>query len=350
VSESPAIQINDVWKIFGDNAEDALADIKNNGLGKAEVLEKHNCVVGVADVSFDVDSGEIFCVMGLSGSGKSTLVRHINRLLEPTAGSIIVNGSDVMALPPAGLRRYRNEHIAMVFQNFALMPHRSVLDNIAMPLEIRGISKNQRLDIASRTLSMVELDGWGNKFAHELSGGMQQRVGLARALASDPEILLMDEPFSALDPLIRRQLQDEFMKLSSVMKKTTVFITHDLDEAVRIGDRIAIMRDGRVVQVGTPEEIVMSPADDYVFDFVAGISRLKVVRARAVMRPWDSTTDTALLDDAPTFSPDEHLSALITAAIGYEGNLRIADAAGQTIGTIDRASLLKTVIEGTETS
>ncbi len=350
MSESPAIQINDVWKIFGDNAEIALDDIKTNGLGKAEVLDKYNCVVGVADVSFDVNPGEIFCVMGLSGSGKSTLVRHINRLLEPTAGSIIVNGADVMALQAAALRRYRNEHIAMVFQNFALMPHRSVLDNIAMPLEIRGISKNQRLEIASRTLSMVELDGWGNKFAHELSGGMQQRVGLARALASDPEILLMDEPFSALDPLIRRQLQDEFMKLSSLMKKTTVFITHDLDEAVRIGDRIAIMRDGRVVQVGTPEAIVMNPADDYVFDFVAGISRLKVVRARAVMTPWDTQSATVLADDAPTFAADEHLSALITAAISYEGNLRIIDDAGQTIGSIDRSNLLKTVIEGTETS
>lgn len=350
MNESAAIHIKDVWKIFGDKAQAALSDIQATGLGKSEVLEKHNCVVGVADVSFDVMPGEIFCVMGLSGSGKSTLVRHINRLLEPTAGSIIVNGSDVMALSPAALRRYRNEHIAMVFQNFALMPHRSVLDNIAMPLEIRGVSKNQRLAIASHNLSMVELDGWGNKFAHELSGGMQQRVGLARALASDPEILLMDEPFSALDPLIRRQLQDEFMKLSSVMKKTTVFITHDLDEAVRIGDRIAIMRDGRVVQVGTPEEIVMNPADDYVSEFVAGISRLKVVRAHAVMQLLDASTSTDLADDAPTFSSDDNLSELITAAIAYEGRLRVVDNAGQTIGSIDRASLLKTVIEGTETS
>jgi len=348
--QSPAIQIKDVWKIFGDNAQSALCDIQNNGLGKPEVLEKYNCVVGVAGVSFDVKPGEIFCVMGLSGSGKSTLVRHINRLLEPTVGSIIVNGSDVMALPPAALRQYRNEHIAMVFQNFALMPHRSVLDNIALPLEIRSISKNKRLEIASHYLSMAELDGWGNKFAHELSGGMQQRVGLARALASDPEILLMDEPFSALDPLIRRQLQDEFMKLSLVMKKTTVFITHDLDEAVRIGDRIAIMRDGRVVQVGTPEEIIMNPADDYVSEFVAGISRLKVVRAHAVMKAWDSNSGVQIGPDAPTFSADDNLSTLITAAIAYEGNLRVADAAGQTIGSIDRASLLKTVIEGTETS
>ena len=251
---------------------------------------------------------------------------------------------------PTELRNYRNEKIAMVFQNFALMPHRSVLDNIAMPLEIRGINKNKRLEIAEHNLSLVELDGWGNKFAHELSGGMQQRVGLARALASDPDVLLMDEPFSALDPLIRRQLQDEFMKLASVMKKTTVFITHDLDEAVRIGDRIAIMRDGRLIQVGTPEEIVMNPVDDYVAEFVAGISRLKVVRAHAVMEPIGAEAATVLPDNAPSFKVDDNLSDLITAAIDYEGVLRVVDDGGNTIGTINRSDLLKTVIEGTETS
>ena len=349
--DSPAISINNVWKVFGDKALIALQDVKQNHLSKSEVLGQHNCVVGVADVTFDVNPGEIFCVMGLSGSGKSTLVRHINRLLEPTAGSIEVNGRDVMALNQQELRQYRNEQIAMVFQNFALMPHRSVLDNIAMPLEIRGFNKNQRLAVAQKNLEMVELTGWGNKFAHELSGGMQQRVGLARALASDPEVLLMDEPFSALDPLIRRQLQDEFMKLSSVMKKTTVFITHDLDEAVRIGDRIAIMRDGRVVQIGTPEEIVMQPADDYVSDFVAGISRLKVVKAHAVMQSvTDTNFDANAISNAPAFKADDNLSTLITAAIDHQGPLRVIDDAGSTIGTIDRADLLRTVIEGTETS
>ena len=344
------ISINGVWKIFGDQALIALEDIRSSSIGKAEVLTKHNCVVGVADVSFDVEEGEIFCVMGLSGSGKSTLVRHINRLLEPTAGAISVDGEDIMRLSPTELRNYRNEKIAMVFQNFALMPHRSVLDNIAMPLEIRGINKNKRLEIAEHNLSLVELDGWGNKFAHELSGGMQQRVGLARALASDPDVLLMDEPFSALDPLIRRQLQDEFMKLASVMKKTTVFITHDLDEAVRIGDRIAIMRDGRLIQVGTPEEIVMNPIDDYVAEFVAGISRLKVVRAHAVMEPIGANAAAALPTNAPSFKADDNLSDLITAAIDYEGVLKVVDDGGDTIGTINRSDLLKTVIEGTETS
>ena len=279
-----AIQIQNVWKIFGNTSQDALDAIQNKKISKQEALEKYNSVIGVSDVSFDVKKGEIFCVMGLSGSGKSTLVRHINRLLEPTSGKIFINNQDVMQFDKENLQELRNKKIGMVFQNFALMPHRSVLDNIAMPLEIRGVSKNDRLDAANNILNIVELQGWGNKYAHELSGGMQQRVGLARALAADPEFLLMDEPFSALDPLIRRQLQSEFIKLSKQMKKTTVFITHDLDEAVRVGHRIAIMRDGEVVQIGTPEEIVVNPSDEYVADFVKGISRLKVVQAKTIMQ------------------------------------------------------------------
>ncbi len=347
-----AIEVAGVWKIFGDQAPKAYDAVRRDGLSKQEVLERYNCVVGVADVSFNVRHGEIFCVMGLSGSGKSTLVRHINRLLEPTDGRILVGGRDVMSLPQNELRRFRNEHIAMVFQNFALLPHRSVLDNIAMPLEIRGIGKNQRMEVAEKALGLVELDGWGNKFAHELSGGMQQRVGLARALAADPEILLMDEPFSALDPLIRRQLQNEFMKLAAVMKKTTVFITHDLDEAVRIGDRIAIMRDGRLVQVGTPEQIVMHPIDDYVADFVAGISRLKVVKAHAVMQPletWERRHG-PLPADVPSFAENVSLRVLITSAIERDAPIAIIDAEGRRVGVVTPADLFKTVIEGTETS
>ncbi|MEM1365458.1 MAG: betaine/proline/choline family ABC transporter ATP-binding protein [Pseudomonadota bacterium] len=347
-----AVELSEVWKIFGAQADTAMADVRANGISKKEVLEKHNCVVGVADVTMNIKPGEIFCVMGLSGSGKSTLVRHINRLLEPTFGKIIVNGEDIMAMAPDALRRYRNEHIAMVFQNFALMPHRSVIDNVAMPLEIRDVPKNDRIDIAQRTLDLVELGPWSNKFAHELSGGMQQRVGLARALAANPEILLMDEPFSALDPLIRRQLQDEFMGLAANMNKTTVFITHDLDEAVRIGDRIAIMRDGRVVQTGTPEDIVMNPVDDYVSDFVAGISRLKVVRANAVMQPMAQfeSAHGSLGEGAREFPEDSHLGDLIEEAIKTEAPLAVVDAAGKRIGAITRADLLRTVIEGTETS
>lgn len=346
-----AIELNDVWKIFGARAEEALKAVQSSALSKAEMLNEFNCVLGVANANMQIEAGEIFCVMGLSGSGKSTLVRHINRLLEPTAGSIHVNGVDVMAMNPQELRNYRNAHIAMVFQNFGLMPHRSVLDNIAMPLEIRGISKNQRLETAERCIDLVELGGWGNKFAHELSGGMQQRVGLARALASDPEILLMDEPFSALDPLIRRQLQNQFMQLAAKMNKTTVFITHDLDEAVRIGAHIAIMRDGAVVQIGTPEEIVMQPADDYVADFVAGISRLKVVRAHAVMQPLDTfqSQNGSLSADAAEYASDTPLGMLITQAIDSDIPSAIIKD-GKRVGVVTRSDLLRTVIEGTETS
>ena len=347
-----AIEIEGVWKIFGARAREALDAIRAEDVSKADILERFDCVVGVADVSLSIRRGEIFCVMGLSGSGKSTLVRHINRLLEPTAGRVLVNGEDILSLQEVALRRYRNEHIGMVFQNFALMPHRSVLDNISLPLEIRGVSKNERTEVAQRAIRMVELGGWGHKFAHELSGGMQQRVGLARALAADPEILLMDEPFSALDPLIRRQLQDEFIKLAGVMNKTTVFITHDLDEAVRIGDRIAIMRDGRVVQTGRPEEIVMHPEDEYVSDFVGGISRLKVVRAHAVMTPLDEHVAAygPLPGDVRRFSHDENLSVLIEAAIDDDAPVLVADENGQDIGAITRADLLRAVVEGTETS
>ena len=345
------IEISNIWKIFGDKPEAALHAIRERGLTKAQVLAEYNSVVGVADVSLSVNRGEIFCVMGLSGSGKSTLVRHFNRLLEPTAGKIEIEGTDVMALGAKDLQRFRNQKIGMVFQNFALMPHRSVLDNVAMPLEIRQVAKNERMRQAAAILDIVELGAWGSKFAHELSGGMQQRVGLARALAANPDVLLMDEPFSALDPLIRRQLQDEFIRLSKILKKTTVFITHDLDEAVRIGDRIAIMRDGKMVQIGTAEDIVMNPADDYVADFVAGISRLKVVHAHAVMRPVEAfmAASGPISADAPRVNESETLSNLITMAIDDDSPILVQDG-GSDVGVITRADLLRTVIEGTEVS
>ncbi len=345
------IEISNVWKIFGDKPETALEAIRARGLNKAQVLDEFNAVVGVADVSLSVNEGEIFCVMGLSGSGKSTLVRHFNRLLEPTAGRIEIEGTDVMALRPRELQRFRNRKIGMVFQNFALMPHRSVLDNVAMPLEIRQVAKNERMRQAAAILDIVELGAWGAKFAHELSGGMQQRVGLARALAANPDVLLMDEPFSALDPLIRRQLQDEFIRLSKFLKKTTVFITHDLDEAVRIGDRIAIMRDGKMVQVGSAEDIVMHPVDDYVADFVAGISRLKVVHAHAVMQPIAAFVAARgpIGADTPRVEESETLSNLITLAIDDDSPI-VVEADGADVGVITRADLLRTVIEGTEVS
>ena len=345
-----AIQIQNVWKIFGNNSKEALDAIQNKNISKQEALEKYNSVIGVSNVSFDVNEGEIFCVMGLSGSGKSTLVRHINRLLEPTSGKILINEQDVMQFDKDSLQELRNKKIGMVFQNFALMPHRSVLDNIAMPLEIRGVSKNDRLDAANKILNIVELQGWGNKYAHELSGGMQQRVGLARALAADPEFLLMDEPFSALDPLIRRQLQSEFIKLSKQMKKTTVFITHDLDEAVRVGHRIAIMRDGAVVQIGTPEEIVVNPADDYVSDFVKGISRLKVVQAKTIMQSIKDYENKfgPLVDDVEIVNENDVLSKLIETSISKDKPIVVTDKNNQKIGIISQSDLLKAVVEGSE--
>ena len=351
MSGETVIEISNVWKIFGENAQAALSAIREKGLGKAEVLSEFNAVVGVADVSLSVNRGEIFCIMGLSGSGKSTLVRHFNRLLEPTAGKIEIEGTDVMALGTSELQAFRNQKIGMVFQNFALMPHRSVLDNVAMPLEIRKVPKNERMRQAAAILDIVELGAWGSKYAHELSGGMQQRVGLARALAANPDVLLMDEPFSALDPLIRRQLQDEFIRLSKILKKTTIFITHDLDEAVRIGDRIAIMRDGKMVQIGTAEDIVMEPADDYVADFVAGISRLKVVHAHAVMQPIEEfvSKNGGVPADTPRVDTDETLSALINLAIDDESPI-VVRADSKDVGVITRADLLRTVIEGTEVS
>ena len=345
-----AIQIQNVWKIFGNTSNDALDAIQNRKISKQEALEKYNSVIGVSDVSFDVNKGEIFCVMGLSGSGKSTLVRHINRLLEPTSGKILINNRDVMQFNKENLQDLRNKKIGMVFQNFALMPHRSVLDNIAMPLEIRGVSKNDRLDAANNILNIVELQGWGNKYAHELSGGMQQRVGLARALAADPEFLLMDEPFSALDPLIRRQLQTEFIKLSKQMKKTTVFITHDLDEAVRVGHRIAIMRDGRVVQIGTPEEIVVNPSDDYVADFVKGISRLKVVQAKTIMQPLEQYKKNfgENLSNNEKVNENDILSKLIETSVSKDKPIVVVNDHNTEVGIITQSDLLKAVVEGNE--
>ena len=335
------IEIQNITKVFGNNSPEAIEAITKKNISKQDALEKYNSVIGVSDVSFDVNPGEIFCVMGLSGSGKSTLVRHINRLLEPTLGKILIDGQDVMALEKNQLQEFRNKKIGMVFQNFALMPHRSVIDNIAMPLEIRGINKNKRYAQANEILNTVELTGWGNKYAHELSGGMQQRVGLARALAADPEILLMDEPFSALDPLIRRQLQIEFIKLSKKLRKTTVFITHVLDEAVKVGHRIAIMRDGKVIQVGTPEEIVLKPEDDYVADFVKGISRLQVVQANTIMKPIDEYSKSYgdIPKDAVRMNESDVLSSLIEKSVSNDSLIVITNGDGKDIGAVSYTHL-----------
>ncbi|MCU9846656.1 glycine betaine/L-proline ABC transporter ATP-binding protein [Defluviimonas sp. WL0024] len=337
------IRCDGIWKIFGEKSRQAMDAVLKQGLSKEEIRDRFDCVVGVRDASFSVGRGEIFCIMGLSGSGKSTLIRHINRLIEPTAGSVFIEGQNVNAMSAKDLRALRAQKIGMVFQNMALMPHRTVRDNVVFSLEVRGIDEAERVRVAKRAIDAVDLTGWDQKYPDELSGGMQQRVGLARAIAADPTILLMDEPFSALDPLIRRQLQTTFMELSAELHKTTVFITHDLDEAIRIGDRIAIMKDGVLVQIGTPEEIVTEPADDYVADFVAGISKLDLVTAARVMQPFAQYRQANGDGDPahwPVARPEDKLNALVDLAIGTDHPI-LVKADGANVGVVTKKALLR---------
>mgnify|MGYP005625207321 FL=1 len=271
-----------LWKIFGANPENILKEVDPTW-SRSEVQEKTGHVIAVKDVSFQVERGETFVVMGLSGSGKSTLVRCISRLIEPTRGEVLVDGIDTVTMPEKDLIELRRHKLSMVFQHFGLLPHRRVVENIAYGLEVRGMPRDERLEKAGEVLESVGLSGWGDNYPRELSGGMQQRVGLARALAVDPEIMLFDEPFSALDPLIRREMQDELLRLQSVVRKTMVFITHDFLEAIKMGDHIAIMKDGEFVQIGTPEEIVANPVDDYVRDFSEDVPRHKVLTVNSIM-------------------------------------------------------------------
>ena len=277
------IVVQNLYKIFGTHPEKAMSMVKQ-GRSKEEVMKATHHGVGVADVSFDVNEGEILVVMGLSGSGKSTLVRCINRLIEPTAGKVIVDGQDVTSLSVKALRAFRQKHFGMVFQNFALFPHRTVLHNVEYGLEIQKVDPTQRKEAAMQALEQVGLKGWEDTFPNQLSGGMQQRVGLARALALDADIMLMDEAFSALDPLIRRDMQDELIDLQDKVQKTIVFISHDLDEAIKIGDRIVLMKDGVIVQVGTAEEILTNPANDYVARFVEDVDMSKIITAEKIMK------------------------------------------------------------------
>ena len=286
------ISVRSLWKVFGEDPDRAMSS-EYTGKQKSEIQEELGCVVALKDVSFDVNEGETFVVMGLSGSGKSTLVRCLTRLIEPNAGEIYVDAEDVIKYNGRELTNFRRTKTAMVFQHFGLMPNRTILDNVAFGLEIQGIDKHTRWEKAREVIELVGLKGWEDNYATELSGGMQQRVGLARALAVDPEILLMDEPFSALDPLIRREMQDELINLQTTLKKTIVFITHDLDEALRLGTRIAIMKDGEIVQLGSKEEIVDNPADSYVEDFIRSISRTRVLGAGSIMQDASIVVDSS---------------------------------------------------------
>lgn len=277
------IVVNGLVKVFSNNPTKAL-NLLNQGKSKTEILKETGQTVGINNVSFTVNRGEVFVVMGLSGSGKSTILRCLNRLIDPTAGSVIIDGVDITKLKDVDLRKMRQKKTAMVFQQFALLPHRTVLQNTVYGLEVQGVPKQEREQHALDALALVGLKGWEDKYPSQLSGGMKQRVGLARALANDADILLMDEAFSALDPLIREEMQDELLSLQQKMNKTIVFITHDLNEALKLGDRIAFVRDGTLVQIGTPEEIIKNPADDYVAKFVRGVDRSKILTAGDVMK------------------------------------------------------------------
>lgn len=288
------LSVKNVTKVFGKNPKKALQLLKE-GYSKTDILKKTGSTVGVNQATFDVRAGEIFVIMGLSGSGKSTLVRTLNRLIDPTVGEVWIDGKDITKMKKEELRNVRRKKISMVFQNFALLPHRTILENTEYGLEIQGIGKEERMQKALKALKLVGLEGYENQFPKQLSGGMQQRVGLARALANDTDILLMDEAFSALDPLIRKDMQDELLELQSAMEKTIIFITHDLDEALRIGDKIALMKDGEIVQIGSPEEILMNPSNQYVERFVEDVDLSKVLTASHVMK----RAETVQIDKGP---------------------------------------------------
>jgi glycine betaine/proline transport system ATP-binding protein len=341
-SSNPVFSVQGLWKVFGPKAASVPGDPELTSLDPAELRARTGCTAAVRDVSFDVRGGEVFVVMGLSGSGKSTLVRCLTRLIEPTAGAIAIDGEDVRAMDRSRLRELRRHRAAMVFQHFGLLPHRTVLDNVAYGLEIQGVGRAERRARAADVVAKVGLEGMEQRRPGQLSGGQRQRVGLARALAVDPEVLLFDEPFSALDPLIRRDMQEEVVRLHREEGRTMVFITHDLSEALKLGDRIALMRDGRVVQLGTPEEIVGSPADGYVREFVRDVPREQVMTVRTAMRAGDC-------------GGTEHPGALAPDAVVAEAIKVVAEAGraacvvddGRCLGVVDHARLLG-VVAGTE--
>ena len=387
------IEVNGLWKVFGDKPERAL-EPKYASKSRTEIQEELGAVVALRDVSFNVDVGQIFVVMGLSGSGKSTLVRCLIRLIESTQGRIKFDGEDILDYSPEQLTQFRREKVAMVFQHFGLLPHRQVMDNVAYGLEVRGMDKEERYRFASDAIETVGLKGWESYYPNEMSGGMQQRVGLARALAVNPDVLLMDEPFSGLDPLIRREMQDELISLQTELHKTIVFITHDLDEALKLGDRIVILRDGEIVQEGTPGEIVTDPVDDYVTAFVQDVSPAKVLEAQSIMNPAVLTVqsedmcnstlgamrgedrssafvvsgDGALLGmitdsmleglvrknalsingsyhPVRSVEPGTYLREVVPIAAETEHPIPVVDDGGQVVGEVDRTALLSGISE-----
>ena len=333
------IEIKNIYKIFGPQPDQVLSMVQN-GADKEQVLEETGHTVGLDNVSLSIEEGEIFVCMGLSGSGKSTLIRHINRLIDPTAGQVLVNDIDVLSLDEKEILEFRKKTMSMVFQRFGLFPHKTIIENVAYGLEIQEVPEDKRKEIAQDQIDAVGLQGFENQYPAQLSGGMQQRVGLARALATDPQILLMDEAFSALDPLIRSDMQNQLVDLQSQLKKTIVFITHDLDESLKLGDHIGILNGGRLVQVGRPEDIILKPADDYVKAFVKDVNRSKVLRAKTVMTKIDKF-DTTGINPSSTYKYDENtfIEDLVPKVLKDRSTIEVIDKTGNTTGYISSDEL-----------
>ncbi len=329
----PAIEVRNVWKVFGSGAAAAAISMAEGGASRSQIQQQTDQTVAVRDVSFNVARGETFVVMGLSGSGKSTLIRCLSRLIEPSTGEVLLDGKDLLAMGEEELRGVRRGQMSMVFQHFGLFPHRRVIENIAYGLEVQGIDKSKRLARANEVLEIVGLSGWADHYPQQLSGGMQQRVGLARALAVDPQILLFDEPFSALDPLIRKEMQDELIRLQKTMQRTIIFITHDFAEALRLGDRIAIMKDGSFDQVGTPEEIITKPATEYVREFTNDIPRAKVLSVRSVAVTGNPVSG------GRSVPASARIETVIPMLLERDEAISIIDDSGHAIGVVNRQSV-----------
>lgn len=339
MSNDVKVSLRELYKIFGAAPQDAIAHVRA-GMGKTELLEQHGHVLGLQNINVDIRAGEITVIMGLSGSGKSTLIRHLNRLIEPTAGQILVDGEDVMGYDEAQLRQLRRERMSMVFQKFALLPHRTVLENAGTALAVRGMRREEYEQEATRWLDRVGLSGQGGQYPHQLSGGMQQRVGIARALTSNSEIMLMDEAFSALDPLIRTDMQDLLLDLQKELHKTVIFITHDLDESLKLADHLVILKDGRVVQQGEPQEILLNPNDPYIVDFISDINRARVLRVRSVMRE----TGAPPADCAGEVEANDNLESVIARSEGNISHCYRVMQDGQQVGVIDMKDLVRALV------
>ena len=338
------IEIKNIYKIFGENTQSVLHMVKN-GATKASVLEETGHTIGLDNVSLKIEQGETFVCMGLSGSGKSTLIRHINRLIDPTAGEVIVDGANVMNFNPKGLIDFRRHTMSMVFQRFGLFPHKTVMQNVGYGLEVQGIKDEERNKTAMEKIEAVGLNGFENQYPNQLSGGMQQRVGLARALATNTDIMLMDEAFSALDPLIRSDMQKQLLDLQAELKKTIVFITHDLDESLKLGDHIGILNAGKLVQVGTPVDIIMNPADDYVKAFVKDVNRAKVVKAKIIMTPSNQFKGRDKSNNRIKVHEDQFLEEFLSKIVCSDTTVEVVDKKGDIKGYITNKELETSLVK-----